>query len=79
MKSKDFYNMHNFLFSIFNEFIKRENFNTMDDVKKYVEKYYGMYDSNNVRLFGFLGERLISVYCMVNFKNPKYINVIENI
>lgn len=69
MKQEDFIKFHNFLFNIFNEYIKRLNIKSMDDVAK-------LFKPRASRAIGFLSERLTTIYYKHNFTNPKYINVI---
>lgn len=73
-----------FLFSIFFEFEKRKGFTTMEEWKKYVKdsnvqicppdhlQNGRTWEDYQLRIFGFLSERLITLYVMHNFKDKIY-------
>lgn len=75
-----FNDMYSFLFSVFDEFEKRCNINTIEDWKAHVEEYSvktcgnehikngGTWQQYQLRLCGFLAERLITLWILHNIK-----------
>ena len=80
-QKKNFDKICEFLFSIFFEFEKRKGFNTMEEWKKYIKdsnvqicppdhiQNGRTWEDYQLRIFGFLSERLITLYVMHNFKD----------
>ena len=82
--SENFNNLCNFLFSIFFEFERRKGFTTIDEWKTYVKesniqicprehKNNGLtWEDYQLRIFGFLAERLLTLYVLHNFNGKIY-------
>lgn len=77
MKKKDFIKYCKWLFPLFDEFKKRHDINSVEDARKYVEANIkaGKHKSTRgidyqMQLFGFLQERLFTLYVKHNFKTP---------
>lgn len=75
MKSKDYNVYCRWLFSILEEYRRRRGFETVEDVKGYVESNLYRYNPNarleipyQAQLAGFLSERLFTLYILHNFK-----------
>ena len=62
MKKKDFLNYCEFMFDILFEFDKRNNFNNMDDIKNYISKQLGSFHNYQIRIQGFLSERIATIF-----------------
>lgn len=85
MKTEDFKKYCEFYFDIMNEFLKRQNIQTIDDLRSKIdnewEDYCKRFSPNNekwyqTRIGGFLAERLLTIFVHKHFKRPKHINVI---
>ena len=73
MKSKDFIEYGNFVFTILKEFDKRNNFTTDDNIRNYVIKMKKIKKKRNKigyqrRLQGFLLERISNIFYNYHFK-----------
>jgi hypothetical protein len=86
MKKDDFIEYGNFVFGVLFEFDRRNNLNSDEDIKKYIEKNFinktkfdNIVNSINYqrRLEGFLLERLTNIFYNFKFKNKYEINVIK--
>ena len=84
MRKEDFNEYAEFVFGVLKEFDARMGFNTDDDVRKHVEehteKYLKKFSPNDdvtyqMRIGGFLGERLFSCFVRKHFKKPHPFNV----
>lgn len=89
MKSKDYDDYCEMLFNILNEYIKRQNFTSIDDIRQYVIKGYennefpdwtahqgvSMKDKikYQMRIGGSLAERFLTLFIFHNFKNILYL------
>lgn len=80
MKRKDFKEYCEFIFGVLNEYLKRVGCKTMYDIKKKVtfeaSHYLKPFHPNNeiwyqMRIGGFLGERLLNIFVKNHFKNIK--------
>ena len=76
MNNKDFKEYYIFLKKILTEYNKKHNFETEDDVTKYVIENINNYPSTanksinyQNRLQGFLSERIFNIYVRQNFSN----------
>lgn len=79
MKRDEYIKYCIFLFEILNEYLKIMNFETIEDIQKYVHSNKELFENkkNNitkkldyqVRIGGFLTERIFSIYVKHNFKN----------
>ena len=72
MKKQDFLNYGKFMFDILFEFDKRHNFNTLDDVKKYLWNFFP--DSRakyQIRIQGFLSERIATMFYRIYFNDTR--------
>lgn len=73
MKKKDFKKYCRFIFGVINEFCKRKNLHTDDDVVNYVTNNINKYNDRRIdyqsRLFGFLMERLSTIFYLSYFKD----------
>jgi hypothetical protein len=81
-----FDNMMTFIFNIFNKFNEKLSLNTYDDYYNHVlkhskhinnnqhESYGAKWENYQLRIFGFLAERLMTLYVLHNFKNIKYVD-----
>lgn len=82
--SENFNNLCDFLFTIFFEFERRKGFTTIDEWKTYVKesniqicprehKNNGLtWEDYQLRIFGFLAERLLTLYVLHNFNGKIY-------
>ena len=82
--SENFNNLCDFLFTIFFEFERRKGFTTLDEWKTYVKeanvqicppdhKNNGLtWEDYQLRIFGFLAERLLTLYVLHNFNGKIY-------
>ena len=82
--SENFNNLCDFLFTIFFEFEKRKGFITIDEWRAYVKesniqicppdhKNNGLtWEDYQLRIFGFLAERLLTLYVLHNFNGKIY-------
>lgn len=83
MKREDFLEYGNFVFTVLEEYDRRRNINTNEDIKKYMldnwDKYmnHKMSFSYNVRHEAFIAELLSNIFYNYQFKNPKEIQVIK--
>lgn len=80
MKRDDFDKYCEWLFSIFDEYKKRKGWESVEDVRNYVQSNIDNKKHNprkgldyQMQLFGFLGERLMTVYVFHNFSAVKQI------
>lgn len=77
MKKKDFQDYCKFIFGVLDEFEKRKNLHTDEDVMKYVESNIDKYRDKRVdyqaRLFGFLMERLSTIFYIAYFKEGQFV------
>ena len=74
MTSEDYKKYFNWLFSIFNEFIKRYNLTTIDDVIRHLVENKDLKNIKyNISICAFLQERLFSIYVEHNYPlNKRY-------
>lgn len=84
MRTDDFQRYCNFLFPILKEYEKRNGLTYEQSYREHVEnnkeKYLKTFSPNNevwyqMRICGYLSERLFTFWVMLNFKNPKFYNM----
>lgn len=69
MKKKDFFKYCEFIYDIFFEFDRRHNFTSDNDIINYLESYFPKeIVPLQIRVQGFLSERLSSIFFKHNFK-----------
>ena len=69
MKKKDFFKYCEFIYDIFFEFDRRHNFTSDNDIINYLESYFPKeMVPLQIRVQGFLSERLSSIFFKHNFK-----------
>jgi hypothetical protein len=72
MKKEDFFKYCEFIFDIFFEFDRRNNFTSDKDIINYLESYFPKEKASiQIRVQGFLSERLSSIFFKHNFKRIK--------
>ena len=71
MKKEDFFKYCEFMYDILFEFDRRHNFSTDQDVFNYVVKVFKRRDNFQVRLQGYLAERIGNIFYFHNFKRIK--------
>lgn len=72
MRSEDFSRYCDFLFTIIDEHRKINGINTITDMKEYIKRKFPRNKQNIERqkfLYGFLAERLMTLFVLHNFKN----------
>ena len=76
MRKEDFFKYCSFIFDILLEFDRRHNFTTQYDIINYVRTYFPDDEiAYQMRLEGFLAERLSTIFFKHNFKNIKFFEV----
>lgn len=85
MKRKDFLKYCEFVFNVIDGYLDKLNVKYLEDVEKCVRNdwsnYYKPFYPNNtlwyqMRIGGFLAERLLNIFVKYNFKNPKHFPLI---
>jgi hypothetical protein len=77
MKKEDFFKYCEFIYDIFFEFDRRHNFTSDKDIINYLESYYPKEKVPiQIRIQGFLAERLSSIFFKHNFIRIKYFPLI---
>ena len=77
MKKEDFFKYCEFIFDVFFEFDRRNNFTSDKDIINYLESYLPKEKASlQIRVQGFLSERLSSIFFKHNFKRIKNVPVI---
>jgi hypothetical protein len=72
MKKEDFFKYCEFIYDIFFEFDRRHNFTTDKDIINYLESFFSKeIIPIQIRIQGFLSERLSSIFFKHNFKKIK--------